>query len=170
MLRSSSTTPAPVLTSPADGDHETADWTVSATADAPTVRFLADGKTLSTDTAAPFSSAVALGTLTNGSHVITAVACNPAGSLCDASNASNAATITVSHLTPTISSLSYAVFSPNGDGVREHTAVTFVLDADAGVTMRVTDSNGATVRSVSLGQLAPGSHVWNWNGADTPAT
>src|SRR4051794_9493989 len=159
--------PAPVLTSPADGDHQTADWTVSATADAPTVRFLADGKTLSTDTAAPFSSAVALGKLANGSHVINAVACNAAGTLCDVSNASNAATVTVAHLTPTISSLSYALFSPNGDGVREHTTVTFTLDAAADVAMRVTDSNGATVRSVPLGQLEPGSHVWNWNGADT---
>ena len=106
----------PVLTSPGDGDHETADWTVAATSDASAVRFLADGSALTTDTSAPFSATVALAKLTNGSHVITAVSCNSAGSLCDTSNASAAATITVAHLTPTITSLSYAVFSPNGDG------------------------------------------------------
>ena len=35
--------------------------------------------------------------------------------------------------------------------------------------MRVTDSVGSTVRTVSLGQLATGAHVWNWNGANDSA-
>ena len=82
-----------------------------------------------TDTASPFVLDVPLAGFATGTHTISAVSCAPAAMSCDTTNPSAAATITVAHLTPTITSLSPTVISPNGDGVQEHAAVRFSLDA-----------------------------------------
>lgn len=55
------------------------------------------------------------------------------------------------------------IFSPNGDGLRDTTALRFRLTRKATVTVRVL--NGATVVStLSLGTLAAGRHSATWDG------
>ncbi|HTY70812.1 MAG TPA: S8 family serine peptidase [Actinomycetes bacterium] len=163
--------PAPVLTAPSDGDHETATWTVSATSSAPAVRFLADASTvLATDTTAPFSASIPVGRLPSGSHVITAVACDAAGTTCDSSPASSSATVSVAHLTPTVTSLTPRVISPNADGTRDRTTLTYSLDEASDVTVSVVGPRATTIHTWSLGQLGPGRHRWIWDGTDGTGT
>ncbi len=158
---------APVLTSPSAGDHLTASWTVSASAVAPAVRFLADGTTvLATDTTEPFSAAVELSRLATGPHTITAVSCDATGLVCD-TQTSDPISVDVAHLNPIITALTPSPFSPNGDGVREHATLAYTLDLASDVTATVTDSKGTVVYSRHLGSLPEGTHTWTWNGALT---
>ncbi len=54
-------------------------------------------------------------------------------------------------------------FSPDGNGVRDTTTLTFRLTRKATVTVRVLLDAGV-VRTLSLGALAPGAHSATWDG------
>ena len=156
---------APTLTAPTGGETFTADWTASATGSVPAVRFVAeDGTVLATDTSSPFTASIALGRVSSGAHTVHAVACDATGKVCDPTPSTGGADITVEHLDPVLKTVAPSPFSPNGDGRRDTTKATYVLDVASDVTMIVTSSSGATVRSASLGSLAAGTHTWTWNG------
>ncbi len=55
------------------------------------------------------------------------------------------------------------VFSPNGDGVRDTSTLSFTLSRKATVTMSITLS-GRQVRRLPLGSLAPGRQTAAWDG------
>jgi N-acetylmuramoyl-L-alanine amidase len=56
-------------------------------------------------------------------------------------------------------------FHPDGDGEREHVRVVLTLVSDAEVDVRVHDFDGRAVRTLASDQaLAPGEHVWRWDG------
>jgi flagellar hook assembly protein FlgD/Tol biopolymer transport system component len=56
------------------------------------------------------------------------------------------------------------VFSPNGDGRRDTSAVTYRLLAVARVTLEVRDAAGALLRTLEKGERSAGSHTAVWNG------
>lgn len=56
-----------------------------------------------------------------------------------------------------------AAFSPNGDGVRDATALGFKLARTARVTVKIA-VEGTVVRTLTLGALEAGRHVATWNG------
>jgi flagellar hook assembly protein FlgD len=156
---------APTLTAPTGGEAFTSDWTASASSTAPAVRFVDEaGHTLATDTSEPFSATIPLGRLTSGAHTVYAVACDATGKVCDPAPATGGADITVSRLDPRLTNITPLPFSPNGDGRRDSTKATYVLDVASTTTVTVTAASGATVRSVSLGSLTAGTHSWTWNG------
>jgi flagellar hook assembly protein FlgD len=55
--------------------------------------------------------------------------------------------------------------SPNGDGVRDATVVSFRTTRSAKIGLVFAASNGTTVRRVALGRLAAGRHAWSWDAA-----
>jgi flagellar hook assembly protein FlgD len=56
-----------------------------------------------------------------------------------------------------------SVFSPNGDGVRDSSSLSFTLSRKASVALSIS-LNGRQVRRFSLGSLAPGRHAAEWDG------
>lgn len=60
-----------------------------------------------------------------------------------------------------------ALFSPNGDGRRESTALRFGLEQDAVVTLAILDAGGAVRRTLASGQgMVKGAASVNWDGRD----
>ena len=55
--------------------------------------------------------------------------------------------------------------SPNGDGVRDATVVSFRTTRSAKIGLVFAASNGTTVRRLALGRLAAGRHAWSWDAA-----
>jgi hypothetical protein len=60
--------------------------------------------------------------------------------------------------------------SPNGDGVRDATVVSFRTTRTAKIGLVFAASNGTKVRRVALGSLAAGRHTWSWNGTNAAGT
>jgi flagellar hook assembly protein FlgD len=60
--------------------------------------------------------------------------------------------------------------SPNGDGVRDATVVSFRTTRSAKIGLVFAASNGTKVRRVALGSLAAGGHTWSWNGTNAAGT
>ena len=122
---------------------------------------------LGTDVAAPFSLAVAISDLSPGPHTLTAVGCDAAGSWCATDHPSAPVSITVARLSPTIASLTPTPFSPDGDGVKDATTLTYALDVASDVTISVIRPDDSIFYSVHLGTLSAGSHTWTWHGHDS---
>lgn len=58
-----------------------------------------------------------------------------------------------------------ATFSPNDDGVRDTTSITFALSRAADITIEVV-KEGSVVGSADAGRLGAGTHLWTWDGRD----
>lgn len=160
----------PVLTSPADGAAIETSMTLTATSDGDAVKFLGDGSlSLGIDKVAPFSLIIDTAALSDGAHTITAVQCSADGLTCDTAHPSNARSITVSRLRPTVR-VSPNPFSPNADGRRDTATVTYTNDVAQIPTIRVQATNGTIVRRttlVSSTATSAGTHSWVWNGRNT---
>ena len=156
---------APALTSPADGATVGVSFTAAATAPGGSVKFLLDGRSVGIDSTAPYQLTVSTDAVSNGPHQVAAVPCNRAGTICDAASASPSSAIDVERLHPSITSVSPAPFSPNGDTRRDTTTASYRLDVASKVVMSVENSSGATVVGPrALGTFGAGSHGWLWAG------
>ena len=134
---------APTITSPAEGSTQTGDQ-IRVSAEAPdgaAVRFRVDGTSLSATTTAPYTASLPLETLANGTHTVSAVLCRADAARCDTGNPVRVG-ITVQRLHPSITGLSTAQLSPNGDGRNDATTVRYRLEARQTVTFRVRDGAG----------------------------
>ncbi len=161
----------PVITSPDDGLRVTEDFEFAANSTSPAVRFVADGtKTLGTDLSAPFSISVAATALTPGAHSLTVVPCDAAGKTCATNNASDAVSVTVAHLSPTIASLKPNPFSPDRDGRKDSTTLSYRLDVASTVTITVRRSSGKAFTIKDLGAQSKGAHSWTWKGKGSGGT
>jgi flagellar hook assembly protein FlgD len=159
--------PAPALTAPVPGQEVRGD-TLAATADAPAgaaVRFVVDGAASGpgvTDTTAPYAVTLRTESLGNGLHTVRAYLCRDAVT-CDGTRAGEAP-VTVARLHPGIVSVSPAAISPNGDGRRDSTKVTYRLDSSQTPTLQVRNPFGEVVYRKALGRQDAGQHVATWTG------
>ncbi|MFC6239611.1 FlgD immunoglobulin-like domain containing protein, partial [Longivirga aurantiaca] len=107
--------------------------------------------------------------LSDGNHEISAVLCSADGGTCDTASPSNASTITVQRLRPTVR-VSPSVISPNADGRRDSTVVTYTFEQKQGGALRVKTASGTVVRTVNLTPRAADTYTWTWNGRNTAGT
>ncbi len=155
----------PIITAPADGQRVTEDFEFTADSSSPAVRFVADGaQTLGTDRSAPFSISVAATALTPGTHSLTVVACDATAKTCANNNASSQVSVTVAHLSPTIASVKPNPFSPDGDGRKDSTTLSYRLDVASAVAITVRKSSGKAFTIKDLGVQSKGTHSWTWKG------
>jgi subtilisin family serine protease len=155
---------APVLTSPLEGDAVGLSFLASATATGGAVRFYADGTTpLVLVAAAPYSSTIDTAVLADGAHTISAASCTADGVYCDLGHPSNAVSITVRRLRPTLT-VGPSPFSPNGDRRRDTTTATFGVDEKQDVAIRIYGPTGALVRGPVSAANVTGTHTWAWDG------
>jgi len=161
----------PTLTAPADPTTVTGPSFVASatTTDSGSgVRFTVSGAGSWFDATAPYSVTIPTSAVPAGSHQVSAVICNRAGTVCDTGNPSIPATISVLSLHPTIAAVAPNPFSPNGDGVKD--TATLSVHADHAETLRLVITNwlGQTARGpvpLSGGKpVAPGTYSWVWNG------
>jgi flagellar hook assembly protein FlgD len=154
---------APSLTNPTPSETTGTALTLSANANGGGVRFLVDGVVKGFDGTAPYSLAVSA--LSEGAHVAQVVGCDAVNTTCSGPS-SAAVSFTARVLHPTINSLSPYRFSPNADGRRDTTTVTYTLPDRETVVYRVyRASDGVTVRGpVSLGALSARTRSLVWNG------
>ncbi len=110
------------------------------------------------------SSAGGLAAAADGAYSVVVRAADAAG---NAGTARCAVTVddTLGHAAATP-----AWLSPNGDGVRDATVVSFRTTRGAKIGLVFAAPNGTTVRRVALGSLAAGRHSWSWNGANAAGT
>lgn len=159
--------PAPTVTSPPTGTRVTSDFVVEGASGSPAVRFVADLTTvLGTDLSSPFSLAVAVSRLAPGTHSITVLSCDSRGTVCATDRPSTPIELTVARLSPTITALTPNPFSPDGDGRKDDTTVTYRLDVASTVKIQVKRSDGTTFTTKNLGTQAAGAHSWTWYGHD----
>jgi flagellar hook assembly protein FlgD len=85
-----------------------------------------------------------------------------------AGNAVQSSTPVVVDTTISKISVNYPYFSPNGDGRRDATTISYTLKSDATVTVLIRDGSGATVRTIQdgVGQIA-GVYSAVWDGTLT---
>ena len=161
----------PTITAPTAGTEvNTAQFTASATAPGGGVRFYVDGVSVGHDGTAPYSIAIGTSALAEGTHTLTAVACDSSGFYCDAAAVSAPVSFLVAALHPTVTATPYD-FSPNGDGRIDATTVTYSLDVPQEVILQVRVPDGAVVRGGgSMGTKAAGTYTWSWNGRRTDGT
>ncbi len=157
----------PAFTTPADGSDLRAD-TVTVSAQAPAdaaVRFLFDGRAAEavTDRTAPFSTVLSTAGLADGSHTVRAVLCRSDESTCDDAHGGQVA-VTVTRLHPAVTRVSPRVISPNADGRRDETTISYRLDSTQTPTLRVKNAAGHLVYRASLGSQRAGSHQATWDG------
>ena len=154
---------APQVTAPIDGARITGGFTVTATSPGGGVRFLIDSTRRGFDNTAPYTFTYTGSALSTGRHVISVVQCSSDETRCDGP-ASAPVTITSDSLHPSIVSITPAVFSPNGDRVKDTTTLTYALPDNESVSVSVSNASGTVVRSGRLGNLSQGRHTWVWNG------
>ena len=92
-----------------------------------------------------------------------AMLCRTDGSVCDTGHVASVP-VQVSRLHPGISSLSPTAISPDGDGRKDVTTVTYRLDRRQRTALVVRDPGGREVYRRALGTLAAGKHTATWNG------
>ena len=156
---------APTITAPASGEEVRAD-AVAAAANAPggSVRFSLDNSHRGVlDAAAPFTANLSTERAADGPHTVNAVLCRTDGSVCDTGHVASVP-VQVSRLHPGISSLSPTAISPDGDGRKDATTVTYRLDRRQRTALVVRDAAGREVYRRALGNLAAGKHTATWNG------
>jgi flagellar hook assembly protein FlgD len=154
---------APQVTAPVDGARITGGFTITATSPGGGVRFLIDSTRRGFDNTAPYTFTYTGSALSAGRHAISVVQCSSDETRCDGP-ASAPVTITSDSLHPSIVSITPAVFSPNGDRVKDTTTVTYDLPDNESVSVSVSNARGTVVRSGRLGNLSRGRHTWVWNG------
>jgi subtilisin family serine protease/flagellar hook assembly protein FlgD len=159
------TNPAPVLTAPVADVLAELSFDAAATVGGGSVRFLADGASVGLATESPYAATIDTAPIPNGTRTITAVGCNADGTTCETTNPSNAVSILVRRLRPTVA-VSPTLFSPNGDGRKDAATITYKLEQPQNVTLRVYDGNGTIVRGpLNLGTSKPaGTYTYVWNG------
>lgn len=155
---------APRVTGPQTGATVTGGFTITATSSGGGVAFLIDGSRRGFDGSAPYSFAYTGSALSGGSHSVQVVSCSTDGARCGGPQ-SGSVWITSNSLHPTITSLYPSYISPNGDGVRDETTLTFSLPDTEDVYVSVKTTGGQRIRGpVALGTLGAGSHQWMWRG------
>ena len=155
---------APTITSPAPGQEVRADsLPVTASAPGGAVRFFLDDAPGVTDGTAPYGADLSTERLTDGQHSVRAALCRSDGLVCDLGHVASVP-VRVSRLHPGITGLSPTAISPDGDGRRDATTVTYRLDRRQSTALVVRDASGAEVYRRGLGSLAAGKHTAGWDG------
>ncbi len=163
--------PGPAVTSPAPGT-EVRDDDLTVTADAPAgagaVQFLIDtgAEAAAVDTSPPFSAVLPMSRVGDGPHVVHVLACRADGTRCDSAHEAQVP-ITSTRLHPAVTSISPKAISPDGDGRRDGTTVTYRLDGTQAPTLVVRNDAGVVVWRKALGSQSAGSHTTTWNGRRT---
>ncbi|MFC4782878.1 FlgD immunoglobulin-like domain containing protein [Nocardioides sp. MAHUQ-72] len=157
---------APVaIVQPSDNATVGTSVSVMATAPGGAVRFLLDGAPIAQATSAPYTTTIDTSALAQGAHTVSAIACSTDLARCDASRPDQVVIDVRNRLAPVITSAAPSTFSPNGDGRKDTTEVSYRLDSAQSVAWRVLNRSGQTVRGpVELGTLGAGSHAWKFNG------
>ena len=159
--------PAPTITSPLDGDTVGGNVAVLTTGD-----FFGAGMAI-------FDGATRLGisrvgtdapevnfTGRDGAHALQAVWCDATGTHCDGSRS---AVVNVTAASADISggTVSEAAFTPNGDGVRDTTSITYTTGSPQTVTVTVTRAaDHHVVRTFPAQSVGAGTHTTVWDGLD----
>lgn len=159
------TNAAITVNQPAPGSTVGTSFAVGSDATGGGVQFLLDGIVVAQDAAAPFQATVNTESFAEGGHVLTAVGCDAAMTECGGAT-SPPVDITVKRsLAPEVSSISPQLFSPNGDGRRDITTVTYSLETAQSVSWRVLDMSGSLLRGpVTIGNRAAGTYAFSYNG------
>jgi flagellar hook assembly protein FlgD len=153
----------PVVLSPPSGAVVGESVTVTATSSSAALRFRVDGLTITTDTEAPFSASLPMTGLALGLHSLDVVACTDEVTCLGPT--SDPVTVTYRQLSPSVTSVAPTPFSPNGDGRRDTTRVTYLLDDASAVTLEAWRNGSRVDRDVvSATPLSAGSHSYVWNG------
>jgi flagellar hook assembly protein FlgD len=154
----------PTIAAPASGQEVRAD-TLAMTASAPggAVRLFLDDTPGVTDGTAPYAADLPTERLADGQHSASAALCRSDGTVCDLSSVASVP-VQVSRLHPGITGLSPTAISPDGDGRRDATTVTYRLDRRQTTALVVRDSSGAEVYRRGLGRRGAGTHTATWNG------
>jgi subtilisin family serine protease/flagellar hook assembly protein FlgD len=153
---------APVITSPKASQTVSGSATFTATASGGAVGFYVDGVRKGLDTSAPYSMTYPVSALTDGTHTLKAVSCSTAGA-CSGPSASLSFKNLSLH--PKLTSVSPAVFSPNGDKRSDTTKATWYLPDTEAVKLQVRNAAGSIVRGpLNLGTQYAGWHTYTWNG------
>jgi subtilisin family serine protease/flagellar hook assembly protein FlgD len=157
---------ASTITAPASGSAVTGLFRVRAAnpAGGP-LRLLVDGHERARATAG-YVFAISGSDISDGPHALTAQGCSVDGRTCNGP-VSPALVITARSLHPAITALTAARFSPNGDGVRDSTRLTFRLPDAEAVRVEVLGPAGTVERAPLLGVLGAGAHSWTWHGRDS---
>ena len=154
----------PTLTSPAPAQDVRADsLTVAAMAPGGAVRLYVDGTPGVIDRSAPFAADLPTESLADGTHAVRAAICRSDGSVCDQAHPAEVA-VQVNRLHPGISKVSPARISPNGDGRRDRTTVTYRLDRAQATRLQVRDAGGQVVYTRGLGNRPAGTSSAGWDG------
>jgi flagellar hook assembly protein FlgD len=161
----------PVVTAPVAGTEVRGDG-LAVTADAPAgaaaVRFLIDtgAEAAAVDSAPPFGVVLPTSRLGDGAHVLHVLACRADGTRCDSAHEARIP-ITSTRLHPAVTSVSPHTISPDGDGRRDRTRVTYRIDSTQAPTLVVRNDAGAVVWRKALGTQTAGSHTATWSGRRT---
>ena len=159
---------APVITSPAAGT-DVRDDGLAVTADAPagagTLRFQIDSGAYGAvfDSTPPFGAVLPTARVSDGSHVVRVSVCRSDGGLCDYAHEA-LVPFTSTRLHPAVTSITPPAISPDGDGRRDRTTVTYRLDRTQSPALVVRNAAGAAVFSKPLGSQSAGSHTATWDG------
>ena len=138
---------------------------VLATAPGGAVRFLLDGSPIAQATSAPYATTIDTSGLAQGRHTVGVVGCSADLARCDASHTAQVVIDVQNRLAPVITSAAPPLFSPNGDGRKDTTELSYRLDTEQSVAWRVLNRSGQTVRGpVTLGTQSAGSHSFTFNG------
>lgn len=157
--------PAPVLTSPADGQIVALTVEAAATSSADAVAFMVDGVEFGYDDSAPFAATISTDGLTEGVHQMTAINCD-SQHRCAEATPSNVRTFDVrDRLFPSFVSVRPPRFNPSGPARVSDTTLTYELDVSSVVSLTIRKASGQLVRGpVSRGTQGSGNHSWTWTG------
>ncbi len=155
---------APQITSPASNDTVTGLFAVRASRPGGgAVRLLLDGHPVGFDPSAPYSFQYSASSLRDGAHTLQARLCSPDATQC-AGPLSAPTPVVAAGLHPRVRSLAPLVFSPNHDGRRDTSTLSYTLPDTETVQARIYDNAHRLVRASSLGSQRAGTHQWTWNG------
>ena len=161
------TSPGVAVSEPAQGQTISGSVALRASAtddvDVQRVEFLVDGALLETDDVAPFATTLDTTQLANGAHTLAARAVDTSGN-----SATSAATgVTVANGAPslTVGDAAPTPFSPNADGVRDTTALSYTITATDTTSVVVKDAGDSTVRTLRApASQAAGTYEVVWDG------
>lgn len=154
---------SPSITRPLAGEHVTGGFTIAASSPGGGIKFFIDGRARGFDAKAPYRFEYSGSALTSGRHVLVAEECSTDGTLCAGPNSAQIPIVSES-LHPQILRVSPLRFSPQRNGVKDTSTVTFRLPDREYVSISIVNAQGQVVRSSKLGQLSAQTHSWTWNG------
>jgi flagellar hook assembly protein FlgD len=159
------TNSAPSITAPLNGATVLGGFTVSGSFPGGSVHLLLDGQLVTSEQKSPFNYRITRPVAAR-SHTLKLQSCNDDGSLCSGPTASSSFIADTLH--PRITKIAPSTFSPNGDGVKDATTVSYELDQPSqAVTLAVRNGSNSVVYSRSFSKQVDGSHDWVWNGRRT---